>query len=54
LDAFVAVRYLDAWFYIDRADLDSKRMFAMLLGLFELQAPASSGAAPMLTLPTGG
>jgi len=28
-------------------------MFAMLLELFGLQAPASSGAAPLLTLPAG-
>ncbi len=50
-NAFVAIPYHGHWFYIDHSDLLSKRMFAMLQGLFELQAPASAGAAPLLTLP---
>ena len=38
-DAFVSIRYRDHWYYIDNGDLESKRMFALLLALFELLAP---------------
>lgn len=51
--AFVAARYRDYWFYIDQADLQSKRTFLLILVLFELQAPAGSGVGPVLTLPAG-
>lgn len=53
-DAFAAVKYQAHWFYIDQSDLLSKGVFQMLLALFELQAPAGGGAAPLLTLPAGG
>lgn len=53
-NAFVAVQYQGHWFYVDQADLQSKGVFQMLLALFELQAPAGGGAAPLLTLPAGG
>jgi len=52
-DVFVAVRYHDHWFYIDHADHESKRAFGLLIYIFELQAPATTAAAPILTLPTG-
>jgi hypothetical protein len=52
-NAFASVRYGGAWFFIDHRDLRSKRMFVTLQALFELQAPAGSAAAPLLTLPTG-
>lgn len=53
-DAFVAVPYQGYWFYIDSADLESKRVFAVMRYLFLLQAPAPErGAAPLLTLPAG-
>jgi hypothetical protein len=51
--AFVAVQYREYWFYVDDSDLQSKRAFTLLMFLFELQAPAGGGAAPLLTLPTG-
>jgi hypothetical protein len=51
--AFVAIQYKGNWFYIDDSDLQSKRMFTLLMFLFELQAPAGGGAAPLITLPTG-
>jgi hypothetical protein len=50
-NAFVQVRYRDAWFYIDDADLDSKSTFNLLDQLFQLQAGDAGGAAPLLTLP---
>jgi hypothetical protein len=51
--AFVAVQYRGEWFYVDDTDLRSQRTFTLLMFLFELQAPAGGGAAPLLTLPTG-
>ena len=50
---FVAVRYQDYWFYIDNSDINSKRSLGVIIALFRLQAPSTSGAAPILTLPTG-
>ena len=50
---FVAIQYRGHWFYVDESDLQSKRMFTLLMFLFELQAPAGGGAAPLITLPTG-
>ena len=52
-EAFVAIQYRGHWFYVDESDLQSKRMFTLLMFLFELQAPAGGGAAPLITLPTG-
>lgn len=49
----VAVRYRDAWFFIDDSDLDSKSTFSMLAQLYSLQAGGSDGLAPVLTLPVG-
>jgi len=53
-NAFAAIEYQGHWFYIDHSDLRSKAVFQMLLALFELQAPAGGGVAPLLTLPAGG
>lgn len=53
-DPYVAVRYRDYWFYIDHGDIKSKRTFATMQVLFQLQAPTGGTAAPLLTLPTGG
>jgi hypothetical protein len=52
-NVFAAVRHQDYWFYIDHADITSKRALSLILVLFRLQAPTPSGAAPILTLPTG-
>jgi hypothetical protein len=52
-DAFAAVRYQGHWFYIDHADHESKRAFNLIIYLFQLKAPETSAAAPILTLPTG-
>jgi len=53
-DPYVAVQYRDNWFYIDHADIRSKRTFATMQVLFQLQAPTGATTAPLLTLPTGG
>jgi hypothetical protein len=52
-NVFAAVRHQDYWFYIDHADITSKRALSLIIILFRLQAPTPSGAAPILTLPTG-
>ena len=52
-NVFAAVRYKDNWYYIDHADITSKRTLSLIIVLFRLQAPTPSGAAPILTLPTG-
>ena len=51
--AYAAVRYQEHWFYIDHADVKSKRIMLFLSVLFSLQAPEVEAAAPALTLPTG-
>jgi hypothetical protein len=53
-DVFAKVRYQDYWYYIDHTDITSKRALGLIIVLFRLQAPTPSGAAPILTLPTGG
>ena len=52
-DAFVAIQYQGYWFYVNHADITSKRTFALLIIMFQFQAPTATGAAPLLTLPTG-
>jgi hypothetical protein len=52
-NVFAAVRFRDYWYYVDHADITSKRALSLIIVLFRLQAPAPSGAAPILTLPTG-
>jgi len=52
-NVFAAVRFRDYWYYIDHADITSKRALSLIIVLFRLQAPTPAGAAPILTLPTG-
>ena len=52
-NVFAAIRFRDYWYYIDHADITSKRALSLIIVLFRLQAPTPSGAAPILTLPTG-
>jgi len=50
--AFVSVAYRGHWYYIDDADVVSKRIFNALFDLFNLQvAKSGSSSAPVLTLP---
>ena len=52
-NVYAAVRFNDYWYYIDHADITSKRALSLIMVLFRLQAPTPTGAAPILTLPTG-
>lgn len=50
-EAFIAVPYRGAWFYIADDDLESKSTFGLLAQLFSLQAGDSRSLVPVLTLP---
>ena len=53
-NAFVAVPYRGAWFYIADNDLESKSTFMLLTQLFNLQAGQIKTVAPALTIGVGG
>ncbi|MDX2503228.1 MAG: hypothetical protein QNL62_01940 [Gammaproteobacteria bacterium] len=52
-NAYVAIRYRKAWFYIDDSDLSSKSTFSLLTQLSALSASGIKSEAPVLTLPIG-
>jgi hypothetical protein len=49
--AFVAVPYQDHWFWIDRRDLDSKRVFTFMMMMFSLADTGEGQAMPLITIP---
>jgi hypothetical protein len=51
--AFVAVKYEDHWFWIDKRDFKSKRTFAFLMILFSLTETGGKEALPLVTIPAG-
>jgi hypothetical protein len=52
-NAFIAVQYRNYWFYIDDCDIHSKKTFALLLQLYNLNANEAKNRGPILTLPLG-
>lgn len=54
LSAHVAVKYLDYWFYIDKADQDTMATFSLLMQLARLETNGKTGLGPALTLPLSG
>ncbi|MCZ6652815.1 MAG: hypothetical protein O7D91_07295 [Planctomycetota bacterium] len=50
---FVQIRHKGHWFYIDDADVNSKRTFALITYLYSLQASDLTGRGPLLTVPAG-
>ncbi len=52
-EAFVAVKYRGAWFFIADEDVRSKLAFGLLRYLFQLKAPATDQRAPLITVPIG-
>jgi hypothetical protein len=52
-DAYVSVHYRNHWFWIPDTDLDSKRIFALVMLLFTLADTGEPENLPMLTVPAG-
>jgi hypothetical protein len=50
-NAFISVKYHHCWFYIDDCDLVSKKTFALLLQLYNLNAIVPKNRGPILSLP---
>ena len=50
-NAFIAVPFMDHWYYIANNDLESKSSFLLLTQLFRLQAGAAKSIGPTLTIP---
>ena len=48
---FVQIRHKGNWFYIDDADVNSKRTFALITYLYSLQASDLTSRGPLLTVP---
>jgi hypothetical protein len=53
LDAFVAVKYRDTWYWIDDRNYHAKRVFSALLLLLNLVDKSGTGQVPVITIPTG-
>ncbi|MCP5505907.1 MAG: hypothetical protein H7A38_03370 [Chlamydiales bacterium] len=49
--AYLAVPYRGYWFYIDDADVSSKRTFVLLQQIYNLQAKQQEKEGPILTIP---
>jgi hypothetical protein len=52
-NAFVAVKYLDYWFYIDHGDITSKMTFTFLMILFSVTETGGKEGLPIVTIPAG-
>lgn len=50
-DAYVAVKYEGYWYYIEDCDRSSKKTFALLMQLYNLNAIVPTNRGPVLTLP---
>jgi hypothetical protein len=52
-DAFTAVPYRNAWFWIDDRDIPSKRLFSFIMFIFTLVETGTKEAPPIVTIPAG-
>jgi hypothetical protein len=50
-NVYVAVKYEGYWYYIEDCDRSSKRTFALLMQLYNLNAVVPTNRGPILTLP---
>ncbi len=50
-DPFTAVRYGRHWYWIERGDLESKRTFSFLIGLFNFMETGKAETLPLVTIP---
>ena len=53
VDAFVAVKYRDHWFWVDDCDFASKRIFSFVMLLFSLTETGGKEGLPLVTIPAG-
>jgi hypothetical protein len=51
-DAYAAIPYRGQWYWIDDADIASKRTFTFLMILFSLAETGQSAVAPIVTVPS--
>ena len=52
-NTFVAIEYMNHWFYIEHSDHTSKQAFGLLTYLYMLQAPQAPSSVPIITIPAG-
>ncbi|MEM6927173.1 MAG: hypothetical protein AAF602_09605, partial [Myxococcota bacterium] len=52
--AYVRVAYRGDWYWIDDADLATKRTFSLLSLLFSLMSAPDAAVTPVITVPAGG
>ncbi len=52
-DAFIAVRYQNYWFRINKCDLRSKSLFSFVMMIFSLTETGGKEGAPIITIPAG-
>jgi hypothetical protein len=50
-DPFTAVRYGDHWYWIERNDLNTKRAFTFLIGMFNFIETGKAEVLPLVTIP---
>jgi hypothetical protein len=51
-ESFAQVKYQDYWYWIDNTDIESKRVFTLMLFITTLTNQANDNNAPVLTIPT--
>ena len=51
-ESFAAVKYRGYWYWIENSDIQSKRVFTLMLFITTLTNQATDGNAPVLTIPT--
>ena len=51
-ESFAEVKYEGYWYWIDNSDIESKRVFTLMLFITTLTNQANDARAPVLTIPT--
>jgi len=52
-DSFASIKYGGYWYWIDKADITSKRVFTLMLFMTTLTNQATDANVPVITIPTG-
>jgi hypothetical protein len=52
-DAYVKVQYEGYWYYVDKGDIHSKRLMAILMLIANIAQSPSTTTAPLVTIPAG-